>query len=98
MLQTDLNKRLYEAIKSEWLTFQNGDEDFIQSTASACERIVLQEKIEVLDELIKQFRMKRDQIETNAKDDRRAKGAYADCLFMAKSIHQLFTEQLNNLP
>lgn len=48
MPQTNLNKRLYEAIKSEWLTFQNGDEDFIQSTASACEKIVLEEKIDLL--------------------------------------------------
>jgi hypothetical protein len=39
-------------------------------------------------ELIEQIKLKADSIPTNTKENRRAKGAYVDCLMMAKEANK----------
>lgn len=40
--------------------------------------------------LIEQIKLKADSIPTNTKENRRAKGAYVDCLMMAKEANKNF--------
>lgn len=52
-MSTELNKKLLESLKDELYWGDYNDSDMMQDAANECEKICLQEKIDLLDDVIK---------------------------------------------